>query len=211
MTATSVGISQTRWLAWLFLLAGMLATVLAYERMDYLVRQEVASQLDMRVSEARHTVERQVNAYTEVLRGLQSQFVADAKMSDGRFRKAVDSLRLDSRLPGIQAVGYSQRAERTNDGGQAEAILPAAEAVSTPRFIVQYIEPLEKTAAASVSTMSATRAGAAPLKRRGTVASWPPAGGCGCSWSRATSTAWYFFCRFTEAATCRRRWRRAAS
>lgn len=158
MTAADSTNGRARWLSWLFLLAGLLATGIAYERVNHLVQQEVSAQLDARAKEAKFSVERQVSAYTEVLRGLQAQFVADANLSRATFHKVAASLHLESRLPGIQAVGFSPRVAPQERAAFAEALkgvagsagvassswttasMPAAGA----SFIVQFIEPLEK-------------------------------------------------------------------
>ncbi len=119
-----------RWLAWLFLLAGLVAAALAWQIGSRLVRQEQAAQLDARAREAQHSLARQIDAYSEVLRGLQAQLAADPALSRPTFQRIAESLELE-RLPGIQAVGFSAR-------------VPAA---AGDAFVVRYIEPLERNRA----------------------------------------------------------------
>jgi len=121
-----------RWLAWLFLLAGLLATGIAWHLGNRMVQQELSAQLDTRAREARHTLARQIDAYSEVLRGLQAQLVADPALPQATFKRIAASLQLERRLPGIQAIGYSARVPQA-DGNDA--------------FIVRYLEPLERNRA----------------------------------------------------------------
>jgi len=121
-----------RWLAWLFLLAGLLATGIAWHLGNRMVQQELAAQLDTRAREAQHSLARQIDAYSEVLRGLQAQLAADPALPSATFQRIATSLQLERRLPGIQAVGYSARVPQA-DGNDA--------------FIVRYLEPLARNRA----------------------------------------------------------------
>jgi diguanylate cyclase (GGDEF)-like protein/PAS domain S-box-containing protein len=114
------------WLASIFLIIGLVATGLAWWDGKKVVEQELAAQLDARAVEARHSLERQIAEYTEVLRGYQAQFSAHPDLSRAGFRRATESLNLDERLPGIQAVGFSPRT--LSDGS----------------FPVRYIEPISR-------------------------------------------------------------------
>ncbi|NYT60872.1 EAL domain-containing protein [Alcaligenaceae bacterium] len=115
-----------RWLALLFLVVGLLAAGLAWWQGKTLVDREIASQLDARVTSAKNSLQGQINEYTEVLRGYQAQFAAHTLPTEAAFQKTTLALDLESRLPGIQAAGYSPR-----------SAFPET-------FIIQYIEPLAK-------------------------------------------------------------------
>lgn len=114
------------WLASVFLIIGLVATGVAWWEGKKLVEQELASQLDARASDARNSLDRQIAEYTEVLRGYQAQFSAHPQLSRAAFQRATQSLELDERLPGIQAVGFSPRT--STDGS----------------FPVRYIEPIAR-------------------------------------------------------------------
>jgi diguanylate cyclase (GGDEF)-like protein/PAS domain S-box-containing protein len=115
-------LAKRHWLAWVFLLGGLLLAAAVYYQAQALVAQEIRARIDARAGEAAFSVQHQIGAYTEVLRGLQAQFAAQRDLSADGFRRATVALDLERRLPGIQAIGFSPVGE---DG----------------RFAVRYIEP----------------------------------------------------------------------
>ncbi|HUH59655.1 MAG TPA: EAL domain-containing protein [Candidimonas sp.] len=124
MATAQQNFDRGNWLASIFLIIGLAATGLAWWEGKKLVEQELASQLDARASDARNSLERQIGEYTEVLRGYQAQFSARPDLTRDAFQRATQSLDLEGRLPGIQAVGFSPRT--ANEGS----------------FPVRYIEPI---------------------------------------------------------------------
>jgi diguanylate cyclase (GGDEF)-like protein/PAS domain S-box-containing protein len=149
---------KSRWVAWLFLLIGFFATGVAAWQEKIHVDEEQSSQFNLRVDEARYNIERQVNAYTEVLWGLRAQFVAHPELSRRTFQQVIQSLSLDKRLPGIQAAGFAQRIapgalpkfeaslrrELIGNNLGYPVPVPGSRTESQESFLVQYIEPIEK-------------------------------------------------------------------
>ncbi len=153
-----------RCLPWLFLLAGLLATGVAWWQGKRLVAQELSAQLDARATDAKTSLERQLNEYAEVLRGYQAQFAARPELTRAAFQRATRSLNLERRLPGIQAIGFSPRVTplerrgldsllRHDDAGEpgtfaaATATDTAATIAATDAFVVRYAEPYAKNRA----------------------------------------------------------------
>jgi diguanylate cyclase (GGDEF)-like protein/PAS domain S-box-containing protein len=152
-----------KWLAWLVLLLGFMVAGVAYWQSQVLIDRELATQLDLRAKEAKYSIEREVDRYAEVLHGLQAQFVANPDLSRRTFQQVARSLRLDHRLPGIQAIAFTQRVApgaapafeasmrrelATDNVGYPPPVIqprtPSGEA-----FVVQYHEPIEKNQTAS--------------------------------------------------------------
>lgn len=96
-------------LAWLCLVIGFVVAAIAYWQGKVMVGRELSSQLDLRTQEATSSIERELDRYAEVLRGLQSHFLIQPDLSRRSFRQIAQSLRLDSRLPGIQSLVFTQR------------------------------------------------------------------------------------------------------
>lgn len=146
------------WFSWLFLGAGLLAAAIVYWQGSAMVEREMSSQLDFRAREAQYNIERQVSVYTEILRGLQAQFVANPDLSRRAFQQVAATLDLNHRLPGVQAAAFTRKyaaSEREqiaasqqtelleNNPGYPAFTMPPA--TSLPDiFIVQYIEPIAK-------------------------------------------------------------------
>ncbi|HTN67134.1 MAG TPA: EAL domain-containing protein [Burkholderiaceae bacterium] len=157
MANTQDKYDKERWLSLMFLVAGLMATGLAWQLGSKLVRQEQSAHLDARAREAEHSLVRQVNEYTEVLRGFQAQFAVNPGLPRAAFQRFAESLDLEQRLPGIQAVGFSPRvtpAQRLafsstlqrDYAGVPGADLPAVQASpgASDALMVRYIEPLAK-------------------------------------------------------------------
>lgn len=123
-----------------------------------MVDRELASQINIRANEARFSLERQMNAYAEVMRGLKAQFDSDPALSRRTFQRIALSLNLDSRLPGMQAMGFSQQIApevlqdvktllqhewARNSLGYPPPLFPAGKQAAQSLF-VQYIEPIAR-------------------------------------------------------------------
>ncbi|MEO8408384.1 MAG: CHASE domain-containing protein, partial [Oxalobacteraceae bacterium] len=159
MATTHKKFDKGRWFSLLFLLAGLLATGVAWWEGKKLVEHELSTQLDARAKDAKNSLERQINEYTEVLRGYQAQFAAHPDLTRQAFQRVTTSLNLEHRLPGIQAVGFSARVtpderrgfefllrkDYANDPHALIAVAHAANATpDAEAFMVRYIEPLAK-------------------------------------------------------------------
>ncbi|MBC7988151.1 MAG: diguanylate cyclase, partial [Luteimonas sp.] len=151
------------WPAWLVLMIGLLVVGLTYWQANVMIGRELAAQLDLRAKEASNSIQREIDAYTETLRGLQAEFLLYPELSRVAFRQIAAILKLDSRLPGIQAIAYTQRiapggavgfeAEirrefATGDLGYPPPVIHPA-APSGEAFVVKYHDPIEKNRANS--------------------------------------------------------------
>lgn len=142
---------------WL-LVFGVVSTAIASLAAQWRVDSELAARFELRVREAKFNLERQVNTYVEILRGLQAQFIANPAISRSDFVQVTELLKLDERLPGVQAVGFARlipveekaaffEAQSTElQLAQAPYPVPRMHSLSTTRdlFIVQYIEPIAR-------------------------------------------------------------------
>ncbi|MGE5649281.1 MAG: EAL domain-containing protein [Bacillota bacterium] len=146
-------------LARVFLAVGLMASAFVYWEGVHLVRQELQSQLDIRAKEARHNLERQLDAYAEALRSMQAEYRTAPLPTRERFRQSVEWLKLNDRLPAVQAVGFSARVappdrmafeqalrkDHASDAqAQPPAIHPAPLSRTADAFVVNVIEPLAK-------------------------------------------------------------------
>ncbi len=124
-----------------------------------MVVREFASQIDIRANEAKFSLERQMNAYAEVMRGLKAQFDSDPALSRLAFQRIALSLNLDSRLPGVQAMGFAQQIApevqhdvkmllqhewAKNSLGYPPPLFPAVKQEAGQSLFVQYIEPIAR-------------------------------------------------------------------
>ncbi|WP_365756012.1 EAL domain-containing protein [Noviherbaspirillum sp.] len=158
--AVSTGRSarRARWgLPWVFLVLGLSAAGIVYWQSRLLVDRELSSELDLRSREAEYSLKREINSYAEVLRGLQAQFVVNPDLSRQAFKHVAESLNLQSRFPGIQALVYTERVapgdgpvfeEYAREELQEDSLgypppvihprMPSEEA-----FVVRYTEPMD--------------------------------------------------------------------
>ncbi|HJW56018.1 MAG TPA: CHASE domain-containing protein, partial [Burkholderiaceae bacterium] len=158
MKPTDTKSSQAVRLARIFLFVGLLASGVVYWEGVHLVNQELQSQLDIRTREAKHNLERQLDAYAEALRSLQAEYRAAPHPARTTFRQSVKWLKLNERLPAVQAVGFSERIhpadkgtferglrqEYAEDFEQPPAIHPILPSSTAEAFVVKTIEPLAK-------------------------------------------------------------------
>jgi diguanylate cyclase (GGDEF)-like protein/PAS domain S-box-containing protein len=163
MQAKQVNNRIAGWPAWLVLMIGLLVVGLSYWQANVMIGRELAAQLDLRAKEASNSIEREIDAYAETLRGLQAEFLLYPDLSRGTFRQIAAILKLDSRMPGIQAIAFTQRVApgqagafeaairrefATGDlGYPAPAIHPPAPAGEA--FVVKYHDPIDKNRANS--------------------------------------------------------------
>ncbi len=147
---------KARRLAWVFLVAGLLASTFVYWEGRRLVQQELASQLDVRARDVKHNLERQLDAYAEALHAMQTEISDESVLRRTTFRHGVNRLRLKDRMPAVQAIGFSprispqgratfERGLRKEYGkdelGRASLLRPETPPASPDSYVVQYIEP----------------------------------------------------------------------
>lgn len=148
--------TRTSRLAWAFLVVGVFASGLAYWQSRTLIERELDARLQLASTEVTNRLLRQVNAYAEVLRGVQAQFIVHPDLSRQDFQRLYRALSLAARLPGVQGIGFSTRVApasreafdivlerelRGNDVG-SPAVYRRAEIGSGDTYIVQYVEPI---------------------------------------------------------------------
>lgn len=94
--------------SWLFLLVGLLISLTAYYTSERLIAKEEQARLNVLVEQGRSALETHLRANSEVVRGLQSHFMS-SEVDDRRiFRHYYDSLGLEQRYPGLQALTFSR-------------------------------------------------------------------------------------------------------
>lgn len=94
--------------SWLFLLVGLLISLTAYYTSERLIAKEEQARLKVLVEQGRSALETHLRANSEVVRGLQSHFMS-SEVDDRRiFRHYYDSLGLEQRYPGLQALTFSR-------------------------------------------------------------------------------------------------------
>lgn len=94
--------------SWLFLCVGLLISLAAYYTSVRLIAQEEQARLNVMVEQGRSALETHLRANSEVVRGLQSHFMSSAVDDRRIFRHYYDSLGLEQRYPGLQALTFSR-------------------------------------------------------------------------------------------------------
>lgn len=186
--ATQIG--SLKGMSWVLLVIGCVAALAAYWQSASLVEKELQSEMDLRAAEAKYLLEGEIGRYTEVLRGLQAQFVVDPHLSRRAFRQFSNALHLQSRLPGIQAVVYTQYIPP----GGADAFVEVARRelaredlgypppVIHPRingkeaYVVQYNEPIDKNAAGAWFDQGSEPKRRAAIERARDTGEWSMSG-----------------------------------
>ncbi len=120
------------------------------------IEHEARSRFESTVTDAQAAIESRIRAYSDILLGARGLFIASDSVSRSEFKNYVDSLDLNHRYPGIEAIHYAHRitaAEKPafeaavrNDtsvdprGYPDFAVKPTGD---RPEYVVvQYIEPM---------------------------------------------------------------------
>lgn len=90
---------------WLVLTMGLVITWVAWEHERQITRLALRSQFDFSLHETVNLVEQRVQAYEQMLRGVQSLFSTTSFRNRAAFRSYVDSLQLSANFSGVQAIG----------------------------------------------------------------------------------------------------------
>ncbi|MCY1206156.1 diguanylate cyclase (GGDEF) domain protein [compost metagenome] len=143
-------------LIWAFFVVGLFASGLAYWQSRNLIERELDARLQLATTEVISRLLRQVNAYAEVLRGVQAQFIVHPDLSRRDFQRLYRALSLEARLPGVQGIAFSARVApasreavdtvlerelKDNDLGYPTAFR-RAEIGLEDAYIVRYVEPI---------------------------------------------------------------------
>ncbi|HCY63419.1 MAG TPA: hypothetical protein DHV59_11440 [Oxalobacteraceae bacterium] len=106
---TAILKNNYRGLTWLFLMLGLVAAGIAYWQGEVMVERELGALMDVRAKEVRSNLEPQIRTYTEVLHSIRAQFNLQPLLLRRDFQQMYRALSLNTRLPGIHAVGFSRR------------------------------------------------------------------------------------------------------
>ena len=134
---------------WLVFAASLLVTWAAWNSAaDTLVATQ-GSYFDFRVRDATNRIQQRMQAYQQVLLGVQGLHIASDNVERHEFKDYVEALELDEHYPGIQGVGFSlivpasrreeHEAAIRREGFPAYAIRPEGE--RDPYTSIVYLEP----------------------------------------------------------------------
>jgi len=113
--ADRTGPIQKRWsrqgvrrsLPWLVLVCSLLITWLAWHYAVITVNLAKNDYFDFRVREAISHIQQRMQAYQQVLLGVQGLYEASVTVERSEFKTYVEGLHLEDHYPGIQGVGFS--------------------------------------------------------------------------------------------------------
>ena len=96
-----------RFLPWVVLAFSLAVTYYLWKDAQQSATQELQSRFDLRVRRIHGYIERRMQAYEQVLRGVDGLFAHDYIVRRNEFRDYVDRLKLEKNYPGIQGVGFA--------------------------------------------------------------------------------------------------------
>lgn len=138
-----------RYLPWLVLAVSLLVSGLLWKSAQNEIEFTLQDEFSRSVNETSLRIERRMQAYEELLRGVQGLFAASASVERKEFREYVGALNLAKNYPGIQSVGFVMQipaahkerhiAAVRREGFPQYSIHPAG--VRDSYFPVVYIEP----------------------------------------------------------------------
>lgn len=105
--------SAARSSGWLYLIpvlvlsVSLVITWAAWRSNQAARREEVLTGFDHQAREVFSSIAQRMDAYEQVLRGVQGLFAVSGAVTSGEFRTYVRMLRLDENYPGIQGIGYA--------------------------------------------------------------------------------------------------------
>ncbi|NLC35557.1 MAG: EAL domain-containing protein [Alcaligenaceae bacterium] len=97
------------WLPLIFLVFGLLLTAAAFQQTQRLVWQEQQTAFNAQAYRMRNILTLHILQHTDALRAYQAEFAARPLISDDAFRRMAQALKLQERLPGLNAIGYVRR------------------------------------------------------------------------------------------------------
>ncbi len=134
------------------LIIGLATTLAAAYGVHRLTKANLATQFESYVIRAEAAIEERISTYVALLEGVTGLFAASEDVSRDDFREYVRRLRLPSRYPGIQGVGWTVRM----DPGEVEAFEGVQRAQGLPEFrvwpdtprdefhAIAFIEPMDR-------------------------------------------------------------------
>lgn len=97
------------WLPLLFLIFGLLITIAAVHQSTRFIDQEQQATFDAEAARLRNDFTLHTYRHIDVLRTYQAEFAAHPYFFDDAFKRMVQVLNVQERLPGIDAIGYVRR------------------------------------------------------------------------------------------------------
>lgn len=111
-----------RFLPWAVLAITLTVTYNLWKDARQNATQELQSRFDLRVRPIHGYIEQRMQAYEQVLRGVDGLFAHDHIVKRNEFRDYVDRLKLEENYPGIQGVGFALIVPKTARGRHIAAI-----------------------------------------------------------------------------------------
>ena len=122
-----------RVLAALVLLACLGLTAGLWRHADAAAEQKLQAAFDARVQELVRTIGARMQAYIQVLYGLQGLYASSSQVERGEFRRYAHAQRLETNVPGMRGFGYMQLVPRA----ELDAHVAAMRAAGFPDYAVQ--------------------------------------------------------------------------
>ena len=94
--------------AWIVLALGLLATLWAWYVTHEAAQEKERLRFDFRVQETENAILKRMQDYEQLLRGASGLFAASQSVVREEWNAYINSLKIEERYPGIQAVGFSQ-------------------------------------------------------------------------------------------------------
>ena len=176
--------------SWLVLVVGCIAAGITYWKSTNMVASELSSTIELRATEARYLLEGGIGRYVEALRGLQAQFAANPDLSRHKFRQVTQTLNLERRLPGVQAIVFTQQIGPGGASAFEETVrkefskgdlgYPPPQIhprrADTETHIVQYTEPIITNRAGAWYDLSSEPKRRAAIERARDTGEWSTSG-----------------------------------
>lgn len=96
-----------RFLPWLVMAIFLFVTYQLWKSAQRETELALHTEFDFRVLDARHRIEQRMQAYEQLLRGLQGLFAAAASVNRAEFRAYTNTLKIEKNYPGIQSTGFT--------------------------------------------------------------------------------------------------------
>ena len=188
--ASDTGNRKKPSLAWIFLAAGCMAAGVAYWQSRNMVARELASQIELRATEAKYVFEGEMGSYVALLRGLQAQVALQPNLSAADFRRLSRVLGLDRHLPGAQAVAFVRRLAPNElagfEAGMQRQLAGSSLGYPAPRihpppppgnaYVLQYVEPTETNSSAAWFDLGSEPHRRAAIRRARDTGDWSSSG-----------------------------------
>lgn len=181
---------RLKWVSWLVLVVGSITAGITYWQSTNMVARELSSTIELRATEARYLLEGEIGRYVEALRGLQAQFAANLDLSRHEFRQVTQTLNLERRLPGVQAIVFTQQIGPGGAAAFEETVrkefskgdlgYPPPQihprSADTETHVVQYTEPIVTNRAGAWYDLSSDPKRRAAIERARDTGEWSTSG-----------------------------------